>query len=86
MATGDQLQRDHISKVGAPWGGKPKEDLNVSRGPGGASAQAIALRREGVVVSAGHLGELSIDLSTYGWFPNSLPSEEVEERESEREE
>ncbi|MCJ1476939.1 hypothetical protein MMC13_005608 [Lambiella insularis] len=55
------------------------------RGPGGASAQAIALRREGVVVSTGHLGELSIDLSTYGWFPNSLPSEEANAGESDQE-
>ncbi|MCJ1379334.1 hypothetical protein MMC17_002435 [Xylographa soralifera] len=47
------------------------------RGPGGASAQAVALRREGVVVSTGHLGELSVDLGTFGWFPDSLPSEEA---------
>ena len=46
------------------------------RGPGGASAQAVALRREGVVVSTGHLGELTVDLGTFGWFPDNLLSEE----------
>jgi len=47
------------------------------RGPGGASAQAVALRREGVTVNTGQLGELSVDLGIFGWFPDKLPSEEV---------
>lgn len=48
-----------------------------NRGPGGAARQAVALRQEGVVVDNGHLGELSVDLGTYGWFPAMLPSEEA---------
>ena len=53
------------------------------RGPGGATRQAAALRTEGVTVVNGHLGELTVDFATYGWFPNILPSEEAEESESE---
>ena len=43
------------------------------------------LRREGVVVGTGHLGELTVDFGTYGWFPTLLPSEEAESSESEDE-
>ena len=45
------------------------------RGPGGATRQAAALQAEGVTVTTGHLGELTIDFGTYGWFPSVLPSE-----------
>ena len=55
------------------------------RGPGGATRQAAALRREGVIVNTGSMGELSVDLGIYGWFPSMLPSEEVEGSESEEE-
>ena len=55
------------------------------RGPGGTQRQAAALRRERVVVHAGPMGELSIDLATYGWFPEHLPSEEVESSSSDEE-
>ncbi|KAA6412600.1 MAG: MGMT family [Lasallia pustulata] len=48
------------------------------RGPGGASRQAAALRREGVHVGTGTLGELTVDLATFGWFPSRLPSEVAE--------
>lgn len=48
-----------------------------ARGPGGAARQAAALRMEGVTVDAGHLGEFTVDLAAYGWFPNQLPSEEA---------
>ena len=37
---------------------------------------AVALRREGVTVDTGALGEMSVDLVEYGWFPDVLPSEE----------
>ena len=37
---------------------------------------AVALRREGVRVEAGALGEMSVDLVVCGWFPEVLPSEE----------
>ena len=56
------------------------------RGPGGATRQAAALRREGVIVGVGCLGELTIDLVKYGWFPDVLPSEKTEAKESEEEE
>ncbi|KAL2038699.1 hypothetical protein N7G274_008457 [Stereocaulon virgatum] len=55
------------------------------RGPGGATRQAAVLRREGVVVGTGHLGELTVNFGTYGWFPSLLPSEEAESSESEDE-
>lgn len=47
---------------------------NVIRvsGPGEAARQAQVLRGEGVEVSTGALGELLVDFSTYGWFPESL--------------
>jgi len=57
----------------------------AQRGPGGAASQAAALRREGVQVSTGAMGELKVDLGTYGWFPSSLPSEvSAEESDSEQ--
>lgn len=46
------------------------------RGPGGASRQAAALRREGVTVGSGSLGELMVDLSSFGWFPIRLPGDD----------
>ena len=57
--------------------------LIVLRGPGGAQRQAAALQQEGVVVSTGSLGELTVDFTVYGWFPASLPSEETETTEME---
>jgi len=45
------------------------------RGPSGASRQAAALRREGVQIERGTLGEYMVDFSIYGWFPDMLPSE-----------
>lgn len=57
------------------------------RGPGGATRhQAACLRREGVAVGTGHLGELTVDLGAYGWFPDVLPSEGAGASESEEEE
>lgn len=53
-----------------------------NRGPDGAARQAAALRREGVTVGTGHLGELTVDFGTFGWFPNSLPSEVADDSES----
>lgn len=55
------------------------------RGPGGATRQAEFLRREGVTVGTGTLGELTVDLDAYGWFPDILPSEGAEANESEEE-
>ncbi|KAI9700678.1 MAG: hypothetical protein M1836_002047 [Candelina mexicana] len=55
------------------------------RGPSGATRQAAALRREGVRVSRGSLGELTVDFGIYGWFPSILPSEAAEESDSDDE-
>jgi methylated-DNA-protein-cysteine methyltransferase-like protein len=41
----------------------------------------VALQAEGVTVSTDALGELSVDLAEYGWFPNSLPSEDADEEQ-----
>lgn len=41
----------------------------------GAQAQAEALRMEGIQVFTGPLGELTVDLAQYGWFPQTLPSD-----------
>ena len=54
------------------------------RGPGGALRQAASLRGEGVTVGTGHLGELTVDLGVYGWFPDSLPSDGAEASELEK--
>ncbi|OWP04125.1 hypothetical protein B2J93_5946 [Marssonina coronariae] len=53
-----------------------KGSLTKIRGhPSGAASQAQVLRSEGVTVNTGSLGELSVDLGAYGWFPRQLPSE-----------
>ena len=49
------------------------------RGAGGAARQAAALRAEGVTVDTGHLGELTVDLAAFGWFPDRLSSDEEED-------
>ncbi|KAF2745099.1 MGMT family protein [Sporormia fimetaria CBS 119925] len=46
------------------------------RGPGGAARQAAALRAEGVEVQQDAMGEFSVDMARFGWFPSVLPSEE----------
>lgn len=53
----------------------------MGRGAGGAARQAAALRAEGVTVDIGHLGELTVDLAAFGWFPDRLSSEEGEDAE-----
>ena len=86
MAKSHQFEGCDITKV-CPT--SPQRTLSLAdqckRGPGGATRQAAALRREGVTVRNGALGELTIDLGTYGWFPSILPSEEAEYSESEGE-
>jgi hypothetical protein len=58
------------------------------RGPGAAARQADALRREGVEVQEDTMGQYTIDLGRYGWFPETLPSEsgQVESSDEEDEE
>ncbi|CAG5145422.1 uncharacterized protein ALTATR162_LOCUS1708 [Alternaria atra] len=45
------------------------------RGPSAAAQQADALRREGVEVRQDAMGQYTVDLGQYGWFPEVLPSE-----------
>jgi methylated-DNA-protein-cysteine methyltransferase-like protein len=61
---------------------------NRQRGPGAASQQADALRREGVEVRQDAMGQYTINLAEYGWFPDVLPSESglVESSDEEDEE
>ncbi|KAE8452873.1 hypothetical protein EG329_013145 [Mollisiaceae sp. DMI_Dod_QoI] len=47
------------------------------RHPSGAATQAQALRGEGVIVNTTSLGEYTVSLAEYGWFPRQLPSEEA---------
>jgi len=47
----------------------------AQRGPSAASHQADALRREGVEVREDAMGQYTIDMSVFGWFPDVLPSE-----------
>ncbi|KAF4911100.1 Alkyltransferase-like protein 1, partial [Colletotrichum viniferum] len=44
--------------------------------PTGARSQADALRAEDVEVTQTAMGEFEVDFDSYGWFPDSLPSEE----------
>ena len=46
------------------------------RGPGAAAHQAAALQQEGVRIHTDSMGEFSVDLGEYGWFPDCLPAEE----------
>ena len=43
--------------------------------PSGTQDQAAALQAEGVTVTTGALGELTVDFVEFGWFPGELPSE-----------
>ena len=78
MATSHQRQRYYITKVGSQDSRDVKYIDICHRGPGGASRQAAFLRREGVSVVTGQLGELTVNLEIYGWFPDFLPSQEAE--------
>ncbi|CAN9127102.1 unnamed protein product [Alternaria alternata] len=60
----------------------------VGKRPSAAAQQADALRREGVEVSQDAMGQYTVDLGRYGWFPDVLPSEAglVESSDEEEEE
>jgi methylated-DNA-protein-cysteine methyltransferase-like protein len=73
----DPTQRFNNDTV--PWQRVVNAKGGISpRGPGSTTRQATALRREGVQVDRSAMGEYSVDFSTYGWFPEMLPSEEAE--------
>ncbi|KAK4059892.1 hypothetical protein Trihar35433_10436 [Trichoderma harzianum] len=44
--------------------------------PSGAANQAVELQREGVEVTRTAMGEYTVDLEVYGWFPEELAEEE----------
>ena len=46
----------------------------ICRGSGGAQRQAQALTGEGVDVGRSSMGEYTVSLDTYGWFPEHLPN------------
>ncbi|TQN68722.1 Alkyltransferase-like protein 1 [Colletotrichum shisoi] len=48
--------------------------------PSGARSQAAALEGEDVEVSQTAMGEFQVDFKTYGWFPETLPSEQGQEQ------
>jgi methylated-DNA-protein-cysteine methyltransferase-like protein len=62
------------------------QNLTLCRGVNGARQQAIALEAEGVQVTRGSLGEYTIDFTTYGWFPDRLPSDLSEDDDEEEDE
>lgn len=51
-----------------------KGEISVREG-GGKERQAESLRAEGVEVLEGRTGELHVDLSHWGWFPDDLDDE-----------
>jgi len=53
----------------------------TTRGVNGAANHETALAQEGVQVNRGSLGERTVDLRVYGWFPDELPSREAEAEE-----
>lgn len=64
----------HSSNV--PWQRVINAKGGISpRGPSAASQQAVVLRREGVEVRQDAMGQYTVDLGEYGWFPDILPSE-----------
>lgn len=52
-----------------------KGAISPRSAPSGATNQAAALQAEGVEITRGALGELTVDFAEYGWFPPALPSE-----------
>lgn len=80
MAARSQRQRQYQSEVSHAWLPCALCCLlfivdEGQRGPGSARRQADALRREGVEIREDAMGQYTIDLAKYGWFPDVLPSE-----------
>ncbi|KAK0740398.1 6-O-methylguanine DNA methyltransferase [Schizothecium vesticola] len=71
---GEERPRFHHDNV--PWQRvvNAKGGISPRSQPSATLNQAAALEAEGVVVTRDALGELSVDLKTYGWFPRILPS------------
>ncbi|KKK26970.1 MGMT family protein [Aspergillus rambellii] len=77
---------DFFHSGNVPWQRVVNSKGMVShRGPGSAERQAEALRAEGVEVQSDSMGEFYVDFARYGWFPDRLPSEVLEEDAEEEE-
>ncbi|KAM5343214.1 hypothetical protein ACJ41O_014180 [Fusarium nematophilum] len=78
----DESQRFNHDTV--PWQRviSSKGIISPRSQPEGSRTQAAALRAEGVQVTENAMGELSVDFSSYGWFPDTLPSEEIQDGDS----
>ncbi|KAI0130763.1 DNA binding methylated-DNA--cysteine S-methyltransferase [Daldinia grandis] len=72
-----QDANSHFNHDNVPWQRviNAKGMISPRSQPSGARNQAAALRTEGVTVTTSALGELMVDFSESGWFPNELPSE-----------
>ena len=83
MAEGHQLARANQPPVRSILADEVHSS-DHARGVNGARRQAHALQREGVRVENGPMGEYTVSLSEFGWFPTRLPSEadQVEDSES----
>ncbi|KAJ5301567.1 hypothetical protein PENANT_c002G09078 [Penicillium antarcticum] len=67
----------HFNSSNVPWQRVINSKGMIShRGPGSAARQAEALAEEGVETTTDSMGEIYVDFSRYGWFPDHLPSEE----------
>ncbi|KAI1781263.1 DNA binding methylated-DNA--cysteine S-methyltransferase [Hypoxylon cercidicola] len=71
----------HFNHDNVPWQRviNSKGIVSPRSQPSGARDQAAALQAEGVTVTTGALGELMVDFSEYGWFPEELPSQAEDE-------
>ncbi|KAF2133575.1 hypothetical protein P153DRAFT_382007 [Dothidotthia symphoricarpi CBS 119687] len=89
-ASTDSNKKDSTFHSGnVPWQRVVNAKGGISpRGPGAASQQADALRREGVEVREDAMRQYTVALADYGWFPDVLPSEAalVESSDEEEEE
>ncbi|CAL5871639.1 uncharacterized protein PFLUO_LOCUS5892 [Penicillium psychrofluorescens] len=68
----------HFTSANVPWQRVINTRGMIShRGPGSAQRQADALQQENVEVTTDSMGEWYVDFSRYGWFPTSLPNDDV---------
>ncbi|KAJ5833908.1 hypothetical protein N7474_002219 [Penicillium riverlandense] len=68
----------HFTSENVPWQRVINARGMIShRGPGSAQRHADVLQQENVEATADSMGEWYVDFSRYGWFPSSLPSENV---------
>ena len=80
----NQPESHYFHSDNVPWQRviNSKGEISTREGDG-KQRQAEMLRAEGVEVLAGRMGELSVDLNQWGWFPDSLEEDEIAEGESE---